>query len=348
MRLPSPSRGQVLAFVAAVGYALQSLTMRAAAPSVDPFLITVFAGLPTLVFSVAVTLLTPTRRTRLVGLFRRPEGRRLFAGLAAVGLAVYAVGNPLFVKALALGGAVVATPAGNTVVIWSALLGAALLGERLNRTAWVGVGVFISGILLLSWGQGADVPVGPAWFWAVPLGIAAGFTWSLAGVGTRLAHGRGVDSFAILSAFGVAGLGAVGAGVAATGKMAAFIGWAGSHPDALPTVLAMVSAGLFNVVAQVSMTAAFCHETVARASVISSSSVTIVAVLAWAFLGDPLNPTMSAGILAVFAGAAMVQAQAGGSAVAGKGTPAGRAAVAAPCRPSPRKPTKRQEETPAG
>jgi drug/metabolite transporter (DMT)-like permease len=322
--------------------------MRAAAPSVDPFLVTVFAGLPTLVFSVAVTLLSSSRRARLAGLFRRPEGRRLFAGLAAVGLTMYAVGNPLFVKALALGGATVATPAGNTVVIWSALLGAALLGERLNRTAWAGVGVFISGILLLSWGQGADVPVGPGWFWAVPLGAAAGFTWSLGGVGTRLAHGRGVDSFAILSAFSVAGLGAVGAVVAATGKMTAFARWAGSHPDALPTVLAMVSAGLFNVVAQVSLTAAFYHETVARVSVISSSSVTIVAVLAWALLGDALNPTMFAGILAVFAGAAMVQAQAGGPAVAGTGAPPGGAGPAAPCGPSPPKPTKRQEEMPAG
>jgi len=69
----------------------------------------------------------------------------------------------------------------------------------------------------------------------------------------------------------------------------------------------MVLAGIFNLGAQVASTLALRLETVATVSVISSSSVAIVAVLAWALLAEPLDLPTVLGVLAVFAGAVLVQ-----------------------------------------
>lgn len=309
MRTRGLSRGQLLAGAAAVFYALQNLSMRVAAPAVDPLVVTLFAGFPTLITALAVTLASPSRRARLARLGGEARGRWLMAGLAAAGVVMYLVGNPLFVRALALGGAVVATPTGSTVVIWSALLAAVLLRERMNRLATAGIAVFVAGVLLLSLGQASEVPAGPGWYWAIPLGTAAGLCWSTGGLGTRLAHSRGVDTFAILALYGVAGLGAVGLVSSVTGGLGGFFAWLGGRPDAGGTLAALVLAGLFNLGAEGTLTVALRLETVARTAVISSSSVTIVALLAWAFLGDALNLTMLAGVLAVFAGAALVQSQ---------------------------------------
>lgn len=281
--------------------------MRAAAPAVDPFIVAFFAGLPTLMTALVLTATSASRRRRLAELTGTPRGRRLMFGLALAGLAMYVVGNPLFIQALALGGAVVATPASSTVVIWSALLAALFLGERLSPRAILGVVAFIAGVALLSHGQGTAAPAGPHWFLAIPLGAAAGLCWSSGGIGTRLAHARGIDSFAILAAYGSAGLGGIAILAAVTGRWAEFGAWAGATPGAPTTIGLMILAGLFNLVSQVTLTLALYHESVAKASVISSASVTIVAVLAWLFLGDSLNPIMFAGILIVFAGAALVQ-----------------------------------------
>lgn len=296
-----------MAAAAAWGYALQNLAMRAVAPTVDPFMVALFAGLPTLTSALVLTLADRGRRERLADLVREAPGRRLLGGLALAGVAMYVIGNPIFVRALALGGAVVATPASSTVVIWSALLAALFLGEKLTGRAMLGVVVFVAGVVLLSRGQGLAVPVGPDWFWSIPLGVAAGLCWSSGSIGTRLAHARGIEPFTILTAYGVAGLGGILILVSVTGRLAAFAAWAASDPGATVTIGFLVLAGFLNLLSQVTLTLAFYYESVARASVISSSSVTIVAVLAWLFLGDALNITMFAGILVVFAGAVLVQ-----------------------------------------
>lgn len=304
------TRGQVLALTAAVGYALQNLAMRLAAPSADPFLVALFAGLPTTVTSVLVTLASPGRRARAAGLWRDRGGKWLVGGLATAGVLIYAAGNPLFVRALALGGVVVATPSGNTVVIWSALLAAWLLGERVGPRAFTGVAVFVAGVLLLSWGQGAGVPAGPAWFWAIPLGATAGLLWSTGSIGTRYATSKGVDTYTILAAYGIPGLVVVAGVTAANGSLGGFVAGIGSDPGAWRQLALLVTAGLCNLGAQVALTVAYAYETVARASVLSSSSVAIVAVLAWAVLGETLNAAMFVGILGAFAGAALVQGEA--------------------------------------
>lgn len=348
MTRPAPSRGQLLAACAALFYALQNLTMRAAAPWVDPFVVALFAGVPTLLLALSLTLGSASKRRRLARLFLLPGGRRLALGLAAAGLVMCLVGNPLFVHALALGGAVVATPSANTVVIWSALLAALFLGERLTRKAVIGVAVFIGGVLLLAVGQGTEVPAGAYWFWAIPLGVTAGLCWSSGSIGTRLAHSRKVDTFAILSLYGVAGLGGLLAVVLATGRLQAFAGWAGASPDATRILTLLALGGLFNLGAQLTITLAFLDESVARVSVISSSAVTIVAVLAWAFLGDALNLVMFAGILAVFTGAALVQGQTAQAPEAAPPAPAG-GVPGVPAGTVPllhQEPTKRQEESP--
>jgi drug/metabolite transporter (DMT)-like permease len=109
---PRVRKGQHLALATAFRYALQNLAMRAAGVTVDSFVVALYAGLPTVLTSVVLTLADPSRRARLAALWREgPSGRRPLGGLALAGLLGYAVGNPLFVKSLALGGAVIGTPA---------------------------------------------------------------------------------------------------------------------------------------------------------------------------------------------------------------------------------------------
>lgn len=308
MPRPRVRKGQLLALATAFCYALQNLAMRAAGATVDSFVVALFAALPTVLTSIVLTLADPSRRAKLAALWREgPSGRRLLGGLALAGLLGYAVGNPLFVKSLALGGAVIGTPSGNTVVIWSALLAVLFLGERLGRSAVAGIAIFIGGIVLLAWGQGRGTPVGPAWFWAVPLGAVAGLCWSAGSVGTRYALSRRMDAFAVLAVLGGPGLGGILAVAAGAGHLAAFAGLAAAGPEGHRVLVLMILAGLFNLGAQVTLTLAYSSETVARASIISSSSAVIVALLAWAFLGETLNPAMVAGILIVSAGVALVQ-----------------------------------------
>ncbi len=310
-------RGLLLAAGSAFLYALQNLAMRVAALEVDPFVVTLFAGLPTTALSLTLTLGSRRRRAKLGALWldRRGGGRRVLLGLGLAGVIMYGVGNPLFVQALAAGGVIVAVPSGNTVVIWSALFAAALLGERLNRAALGGIGVFLAGVLLLSWGQGKGAPVGPGWHWALPLGAVAGLCWSSGSIGTRYAFSREVDALAVLAAYGVAGLSVVAGVVTANGHLAGFIRWAVSTPEGLRALILMLLAGLLNLGAQITLTLAFLTEPVARASVVSCSSVAIVAILGRVFLGETLNPATGAGVLATFAGAALVQGQEGGAAV---------------------------------
>lgn len=307
MKATRPTRGQLLALAAAFFYSFQNLAMRAAGPAVDPFVVVLFAGTPTAILSLFIALGSRERRGRLVSLGRDPAGRRLLAGLAMLGLVVYAVGNPLFVKALAVGGAVVAVPAGNTVTIWSALLAALFLREKVGYVAAVGAGLFAAGVIVLSWGQNAGIPASPGWFWAIPLGTAAGFCWAAGNTGTRYAHSRQVDTFSMLAIFGAAGLGAILITVLIKGTLVDLVRAVPRSAGGLRTLTLLTLAGLFNLGAQVTLTLAYLYETVARASVISSSAVAIAAVLAWFLLGETLNLVMLAGILTAFAGAALVQ-----------------------------------------
>ncbi|MBP0482589.1 DMT family transporter [Sagittula salina] len=75
-----------------------------------------------------------------------------------------------------------------TEVIQTALLGLVLLGERVSRLGWVGIGVGLIGVLLLSRTPGIG---GSVWAQlrsrAVVLGLGSGFFFAVAGVGYRAA-----------------------------------------------------------------------------------------------------------------------------------------------------------------
>ncbi len=310
-RVGRPTRGQLLAAASAIFYALQNLATRLAAPGADPFVITLFVGIPTVMTGLVLTMASRGRREKFQTLWndRRGGGRLILAGLGLSGILMYAAGNPIFVRALAIGGVVVASPASNTVVIWSALFAAAFLGERLHRAGLIGIGVFLGGVILLAWGQGRGTPVGPGWYWAIPLAVTSGLFWSSGAIGTRYALGRGMDAMAILAAYGVAGLGVVAAVVVANGHLVEFVRSAASTPEGFRVLVLVLLTGLFNLGAQLTLTLAFATEPVARASVLNSSSVAIVAVLGHFVLGETLNLPTALGVAGAFTGVALVQGQ---------------------------------------
>lgn len=300
--------GLLLAALSAITYAMQNVAVRAASPGVDPFVTCLVVGLPTVGVAAVSTLGSRRRRGQVASLWNdRPGGgRRLLLALAGAGILMYAVGNPLFYRALNLGGVVVAIPAGNTVVVWSGLLAAVLLRERLSRLGAAGIGLFLAGVALVSWGQGMGTPVGPGWFWAVPLAAIAGLCWSSGGLGTRYALGRGLDPFTVLTAYGV-GLVAVAATATLSGHLAAYLGFAFSGPEGLRSLGLLLLGGILNLAAQISLTLALRTEAVARATVVNSSSVAIAALMGRFWLGEELNSIMGLGVLATFTGAALVQ-----------------------------------------
>jgi len=334
------SRGQVLAAASALLYAVSDVAVRAAAPCIDPYMGVVFTTTPVAVVSVALTLGRPDRRARLGRLLTGVDGRRLIIGLCVIGLALSLIANPLFIRALALGGAVVAVPSATTFVVWSSLMGLAFLGEGLDRRAVTGIVLVLGGVLVLSLGQGIDVPVGPLWYWAVPLGMGTGMGWALGMYGSRLGHAKGADTFTIMACYGLPGLTALSVMVAITGRATGFTQWLAADPAAFHSVGLLVAAGLLNLAAQACLTLAFLYEPVAKVAAINSSSVTLVAVLAWLLLGDTLNPLMFAGILTVFGGVVLVQArpETGAGPLPGPGT--GEPASATPGR-STRSPSSR-------
>ncbi len=296
-----PGSGEIWALGAALSYAAQGLTLRAAAVDVPAELGAVLMAIPTFALIGLLIVTHPVRRSQL-----NPRSSH-FIGFSTVGLIAlgaltsYVAGNTLWVTSMALGGVTVSAPATQSVAVWSAILGLLILREPLSPKMVRGIVIFSGGITLLGLGRATVQGGAPDWLVGLMSGLGAALCWSLTNIITRSVLLRGTDRFVALGtsvAFGVLGLNAA---MATGGNLAAY------QAAPLHAYYFLALAGLFNIAAQISLTTALGLTQVASVSMVTSAGGVLTPLLGFLIFGDPLNAVMVLGVGLVIAGAILVQ-----------------------------------------
>jgi len=291
------------AATAALFYTASNLTMQVGAVHMNRLVATILMGTPTWITTLVVFLATD--RHKALGRVGKPGGPSwgtLFSALG-LGIAYYVLGNPLFIMATQYGGVILSVPTVQTQALWGALLAAVMLAQPLTAGLLAGVGVFLGGLVLLSWGQSTGAAFGPMWAWAIPLGLATGLFWGIGNTLTSKSVKGGIDPFGTLALGTTVGFSSLHLYLLASGQASV---WSHTSPHAY---LLMGIAGLFNCGAQIAITTAYGLGEVAKVSTVNSTYIGLVAILAWAFLHNPLNLVMVAGLVLIAAGTWMVQTQ---------------------------------------
>jgi len=293
-------RGELWAVLAALSYMLQTLTLRAAAPSVDPVVGALVMGSPTWVFAWTVLLTSDRRKGQVWPRSESFIGWRT-VGLVALGATLsYAAGNSLWVWAMKLGGTTIVTPATQSLALWTALLGYLLLGERHSRRLPLGLAGFACGLLLLGWGRAGVSGLQEAWKAALFMALGAALCWSSASTANRFALLRGTDRFALLWLAQTVGMLSLAA-MALVPNPSALL-----HIDRR-SLFFLLAAGLLNLAAQSTLITALSLTSVASVGLISSTGGVLTPLAGALLFGDPLNGIMLGGMTLIVVSVAFIQ-----------------------------------------
>ncbi len=222
--------------------------------------------------------------------------RRDWAQLVMLGLLFYTVNQSTQFLALERLPAVTTSLLLSFTPILVALLGISLLAEKLTRAQWSGIALYLSGALVYFYP--AAIPAGQI----VGVGIALACVLANA-ISTTL--GRDVNRAAALPALAVT---AITMGIGAPVMLVSGIAVQG-----LPT-LSLQSAIIVGWLAVVNTAFAFTlwnhtQRTLPaiESSVINNTMLIQIAILAWIFLGEALDPREIAGLVLAGAGTLIVQ-----------------------------------------
>ena len=294
--------GEAWAFGGAIAYGLTNIFSRIASVSVDPLAAPVFRLVPTLTISWAQVGRSRARWSTL-----RPDaadfvGWRTMGVLFLGGALSSAIGTATFFLALQVGGVVLTAPVLATNILWSAIIAAVFLGERLNRRMLTGIVVAMAGVALLGVGRAEGNQVVPEALAAIPLALVTAVCWATAANCTRYALVRGADKYlaiALSQTFGVL-------------VLIAFLVVTRRGPllwtTALSTIGVLLLAGILSAVALICDAHALSLTTVASALTISVGTNPVIStILAVILLGEELKMLMAAGTVITVIGVVYVQ-----------------------------------------
>ncbi len=294
--------GEAWAFGGALGYALTNIFSRVAVAAAEPFVAPVFRLVPTLAIAWMQVVRSKARWSTLRPSAADFVGWRAVAILCLGGLLGSTIGTLTFFFALKVGGVVLTAPVLATNILWSALIAALFLKERLNRWMVAGMVVAVVGVALLGYSRSQGSAVAPEALAAIPLALVTTLGWASSANCTRYALTRGVDKYlaiALSQTFGVAMLIVV---LFALGRGALL--WT-TPLDAIGLVLL---AGILSAAALICDAHALSLTTVASALTISLGTNPILSIgLAVLFLGEELKTLMAVGAVLTLAGVLFVQ-----------------------------------------
>jgi len=286
--------GETLAVVAVICQAAAVVSQRAAAVTVNP-IVGSLVNIGPLFFGGLIYLWLSRRTTGSP--FGKPTRWALVAGVVGA-LASNVIALPILLKALSLGGAVIVAPIVASAVIWAAILARIMIGQRLTKYAYFGFGIFGAGLVLLMVGQMSGTPLSAQWYFAVPLALAVailyGITMSLTGY--SLANGLSQSGSIVIS--GITGACGLGALVIILRQPMVIL---------LPDTLKLILAGILQASGLIASTAAFSKTSVLSVATILVTNIILTSLLAWAFLGDTLNPLMTIALGIALCGLILVQ-----------------------------------------
>ncbi len=294
------STGEWWALAAALSYLIQGLTLRAAAPTVDPIFGVAVVAMPTWMVSFIMVISNKKRRSQLSPDTDSFIGFNFLGKLAGAAAISYGVGNILWILALREGGLTITIPAIQSTAVWGAVLGCIILKEKITPQMMSGLGVFCLGLLFLGWGRTAvDIP-GEGWKLALVFGVVAALCWSILSVCSRFVMLAGTDRFTVIFVAVTAGLILLNLILWQRGTLNSW--W--NPPDEF---IYLLIAGCCNVLAQVSLTTALSLTEVSSVNVITATGNAISPVFGFIIFLDPLNAVMIAGVVVVLVGAVVVQ-----------------------------------------
>lgn len=264
------------------------LFMRVAVPEFGPVpLVTVRVAI------AAALLLALLAWRRQLGHLRAPAARLLLLGALNTALPFV-----LLAYATLTVTAGFAAILGATAPLWTALIGAVVLGQRVGRGAAVGLALGLLGVVVLVWGKTGLAPGSP--HWAMTLAVAAALL-ATACYGAAAHYSRRLgDDLAPLPM-------AAGSQVAATLVLAplAWLSW----PAVLPGGLAW-GAALMLGIGCTALAYLLYFRLIARVGAVRASSVAFLipafaTFWGWALLHEPVTLQMLAGATVILLGTAL-------------------------------------------
>jgi drug/metabolite transporter (DMT)-like permease len=290
--------GERWAFVSALAYTAVNVTLRVAAPTIDPALGSLLRALPLTLIAAVVVLGGGAREIRPAS----PEflGWGLIGRLVLGAVLSLVLGNILYFLALTNGGLGV-TVAGvqSGSVLGGLWIGLLLLRERPLRAQLAGAALIVAGLVAVGVAQTASVAA--LWWLGLLFALGAGTTYAVSNTLSRYVQRRRPVLFVTLlvgNLGGIVPLAAIVAARAAAGEQIAVDQGA---------VTAVLAAGLANAVALASLALAVRTAPVATVNSISSASIVFSFVASVLLFHEAGNAAMVAGIGLVTAGIVVAQ-----------------------------------------
>ena len=298
--------GERWAFVSAIAYTVVNVTLRSAAPTIDPALGSLVRLLPLALIAWFIVLRSGAHEFRPAD----PEflGWRLVGVLLAAGAVSFVLGNILYFLALTEGGLGITTAGAQAGSVLGGLwIGLLALGERPRRFPLLGAATVIAGLAAIGVAQTGGVH--ELWWLGLLFALGAGTTYALANVATGFVQRQRPILFVTLAGSNIGGLlpllVIVGARWAVDPASIAL--------DAA-SVGAVVLSGFANAVALAGLAMAVRSTTVAATSTITSATIVFSFIASVVLFQETGSPAMILGVLLVTAGIVVAQVRRGASA----------------------------------
>jgi drug/metabolite transporter (DMT)-like permease len=298
--------GERWALVAAIGYTIVNVMLRAAAPSIDSVLGSLIRLVPVLVVAWIIVLRDGAREFRP----SRPEfiGRRPIGLLLAGGATSFVLGNILYFGALREGGlGITVGGVHGGVVIGGIWMTALFLHEPLRRAQLGGAGIIVLGLGAIAWAQTGG-SIGELWWLGLIFALGAGTTYAAANAVSRLVQRRRPIVFVTLAVSSLGGF--VPLALIVAGRELASPGSVTFDPG---SAVAVFLAGFANAVALGGLAMAVRTASVASVNTISSSSVVLSFAASVLVFGETGSAPMILGMVLVTAGILVAQLRRGGA-----------------------------------
>ena len=295
--------GERWAFVSAIAYTIVNITLRIAAPTIDPALGSLLRLLPLGLIAWVWVLRRGARE------FRPSDpaflGWRLIGGLVVAGAVSFVLGNILFFLALTDGGlgiAVAGAQAGSVLGgLWIGLLA---LGERPRFFTLAGAATVIAGLAAIGVAQSGGAH--DLWWLGLLFALAAGTTYALANTVTGFVQRRRPILFVSLAGSNLGGFVPL-AGI--------ILGRWATDPSSVAvdpaSALAVLLAGCANAVALAGLAMAVRSTTVAATTTITSATIVFSFVASVVLFQETGSAPMIVGVLLVTAGIVVAQLRRG-------------------------------------
>lgn len=173
-------------------FAVGNLFDQAAMVKADPFIAALLRAFVVSVFGSGIFLI---RRKQLPGVRPITNRKKAIGIYSASGLCAEVFGMLSFYQAIKLGGISIAVPCTQTWLIWSALGGMIILGERTQFKTYLGLIFSVIGLILLIFFQEKGIPYTPEWKEGIFFGLLASLGWASSTILIRKGQIKGVNPF---------------------------------------------------------------------------------------------------------------------------------------------------------